>query len=58
MAKYDHHEFFHHKKPTNYDVVRNMSIKELAEFLMFVEHRFSEFDRRVWLDWLQQEVDT
>ena len=45
------------KSTTNADKIRAMSDEELAEFLMFVEHRFSEFDRRTWLDWLQQEVD-
>jgi hypothetical protein len=68
--RYDPDEFFGRKRQltkkltkekrqlTNADKLRSMSDAELAEFLMFVEHRFSEFDRITWLGWLQQEVDT
>lgn len=44
-------------RPSNADRIRAMSDEELAEFLMFVEHKFSEFDRKTWLDWLKSPVE-
>lgn len=68
--KYDHHEFFHHKRPTNADRIRAMSDEELAEWLFEVccfDSPFGcpAFDKKLsmekscreyWLDWLRQEA--
>ena len=53
------------KKETNADRIRNMSDKELAEFLckvksdyQWMEHEFpSEEEHREWEEWLQSEAE-
>jgi len=70
-SKYDHHEFLHHKKPTNADRIRAYTDEELAAWLgrdcpkgRFAredetEHGCKDFSTCMacWLDWLKEEAE-
>lgn len=50
-SKYDHHAFFHHKKQTNADRIRQMSDEEMAAF---IENDLIGFP---WCNATEEEVD-
>ena len=67
VIQYDRDEFFsaERKRRTNYDLVRTMSIEELAEWLVHVETRIigcmTMLERppfkNDWIDWLKKPCE-
>lgn len=66
QAKYDHLDFFHHKRKTNADRIRSLSDEELAEFLTSLTdpdwHKNDEYPYYKqtvdgWLYWLKSPAE-